>query len=84
MHVRVAEGAVAVGIARRGDQADIFVIADGFWRQAGGLGGLSDVHVASSAGLMNLRRSAFMTTKTEDRAIAPAARAGDSKRPITG
>lgn len=83
-----------LGAIRRRDQADLLVVADHLRRNAGRLGGLTDVHVmllqrdaagaSTIGGWKRRRRSALPSTNTLDSAIAPAANTGDSSTPQTG
>src|SRR6056297_3876982 len=97
VQVAVAKTAIAVGVAHGGDQADLFVVADGLGGQARALGDVSDVHAGTSyiclaagaglsccAGAIRRRRRALLSTKTELSAIAPAPSIGDSRMPKAG
>jgi hypothetical protein len=75
--------AVAVLGSLGDDQIDIFVIADGFGRQAGGPGRISDVHAHPSSRAPR-RRKALPITETELRLMAAAAIIGFSRMPKNG
>src|SRR5690606_31535217 len=85
VQVLVAVDAIARVRAHRGsDQADALVVADHLGRNAGLLGGLSDVHACLQRGRKAFRRSALPRTNTLDSAIAPAAKMGESDSPKAG
>src|SRR5687767_12965640 len=83
MDVAIRIVAKPVGAPCRLEQPDILIIADRLGRQAGALGGLSDVHRESSRSSVR-SRSALPITDTDERLIASAAIIGLSSRPVTG
>src|SRR5690606_25858382 len=76
------DAVIAVGAARRGDEADLLVIADHLGRDARTFGSLSDIHNCTP--FTARRRCALATTKTEDSAMAPAPIIGESRMPKAG
>ncbi len=69
----------AVTLRRRRDKPDLLIMADHALRHSARIGGRADVHSVT-----RLRRSALVTTLTDDRAIAAAAMTGDRRMPNTG
>src|SRR5690606_34470411 len=69
----------AVAARRRRDQADLLIMADHPLRDAACLRGRTDIH-----SFIRLRRSALVTTLTDDKAIAAAAIIGESRMPKNG
>ena len=69
----------AVPPDRRWNQAQLLIMADHPLRDPARLGCVADVH-----GVTRLRRSALVTTLTDDKAIAAAAMIGDSNIPKKG
>lgn len=69
----------AVAARRRGDEPDLPIMADHPLRDAARLCGHADVH-----NVTRLSRSALVTTLTDDKAIAAAARTGESRIPKNG
>ena len=82
VQVAVVKDAIAVGAALGDDEADVFIITDGFGGQIGAVCGFRDVHV--SAPVARFRRRALVTTATLDSAIAAAASIGDRRSPVAG
>jgi len=64
---------------RRRDEADLLIMADHPLRDPALLRRLADVHSA-----FPLRRSALVTTLTEESAMAAAAMIGESRMPNSG
>ncbi len=80
MDVRVAIIAIAtVSPRRRRDQADLLIVADHPLRDPARGRRTADVHSVT-----RLRRSALVTTLTDDSAIAAAAMIGESRMPKIG
>ena len=73
----IAVSAVAAGRGR--DQPDLLIVPDHPLGHTARLRGLSDVHSDT-----RFRRSALLTTLTDDSAIAAAAIIGESNIPNTG
>jgi hypothetical protein len=80
MDVRIVIIAIAsIPSRRRGDQADLLVVADHPLRDPARARCTTNVH-----SVPRLRRSALVTTLTEDSAIAAAAMIGESRMPKIG
>ncbi len=48
VHILIAKSAIAVVVAQRFDQVDVFIVPDRFCRQAGAGGHISDIHACTS------------------------------------
>ena len=78
VNIGVAIVPVAAAPGRRGNEPDLFIVADHALGDAAGVGCRPDVHSFTA-----LSRSALRTTVNDDSAIAAPAIIGDSSRPAT-
>ena len=79
MHVGIGVISIAPASDRRGDEADLLIVADHALRDAAAVRRCPDAHSFTP-----FSRSAFRTTVKDDSAIAAPASIGDSRMPATG